>query len=45
MPTSVEDFLYGDNFYAVLVIFHSCLYGTNASETFEKITIDEKDYH
>ena len=40
-----EDFLFGDDFDAVLAIFRSYRYGVSASEAVEKIVIDEKDFH
>ena len=44
MAACSENFLCGNDFVAVLAIFHPCWYGANASETVEKIATDEKDY-
>ena len=40
-----EDFLCRFGFDAVLAIFRSYGYGTNASEAVEKIAANKKDYH
>ena len=44
MAASSKDFLSGDDFETVLVIFCCYDYGANASEALEKIGANEKDY-
>ena len=45
MAACGEGFLYGDDFAVTLAIFCSYGYGTNASESVQKITTDEKVFH
>ena len=40
-----KDFLSGNDFEAVLLIFCYYDYGANASQAVEKISTDKKDYH
>ena len=42
--TFCEDFLTEDDFEAVLAMFCNYDYGVNASETVEKMAIDQKNY-
>ena len=45
MAACNDHFLCGNDFDAVLALFHSYAYGTNAAEAVEKMATDEKDYH
>ena len=45
MAAFSEDFLSQDDFEAVLVTLGCYHYGTNSSETVQKIATDRKDYH
>ena len=45
MAACSEGFLYGDDFVVTLAIFCSDGYGTNASESVQKINTGEKVFH
>ena len=45
MAACSDGFLYGDDFVVTLAIFCSYGYSTNASESVQKITTDEKVFH
>ena len=45
MAVCCKNFLYGNDFDAVLVITRSYRFGANAFKPVEKIATGEKDYH